>query len=229
MPHLKPGQRVRAERQALAIPGQSDIVVPTDYSNKLVDTTGVSVNYDRSRGITLASAGYGSLSLQQNVNGLIGDVAVSIRNQLRDTAPATKAPGPREEKCRYGDKCTKQGKGCKYQHPVSKQAPKQRQQAPKQRQQAPKQRQQAPKQNDDVIDKLLARNDQLRTEIQEKDDTISSHEQTIRNLFVEIESLRKQLQSGSIGSWDDATDDQDVNQNTDQVDDRAARLAVALG
>jgi len=75
---------------------------------------------------------------------------------------------------------------------------------------------------------LLAKNEQLRAEIQEKDDTISSHEQTIRDLFAEIESLQKQLQSGSIGSWADATNDQGVNQNTDQADDQAARIAAAL-
>ena len=190
--------------KSLAIPGQSN-AAPVTASTRATDAASVSYSVGADNTRTISFNGLAAQGTYQS--------AVDSVNNFFGTAPATKAPGPRGE-CRYGDKCTKQGKGCKYQHPVSKQAP--------------KQRQQAPKQNDDVIDKLLAKNEQLRAEIQEKDDTISSHEQTIRDLFAEIESLQKQLQSGSIGSWADATNDQGVNQNTDQADDQAARIAAAL-
>jgi len=103
--------------KSLAIPGQSN-AAPVTASTRATDAASVSYSVGADNTRTISFNGLAAQGTYQS--------AVDSVNNFFGTAPATKAPGPRGE-CRYGDKCTKQGKGCKYQHPVSKQAPKQRQ------------------------------------------------------------------------------------------------------
>ena len=194
-----------ANQQALVIPGQSN-ASPDTASSRATDAASVSYTVAGNE----RTISFNGLAAQGTYQSAVDSV-----NNFFGTAPVPKASGSRGF-CHYGDKCTKQGNGCKYQHPAPKQSPKQSAKS-------------VPDQNGDVIEKLLVKNEQLRNELEEKNDTISSHERTIRDLFSEIETLRKQVQSGSTGSWADATDDQDDNQSTNQADDQAARIAAALG
>ena len=201
-------------QQALAIPGQGNIVVPTDYSKNLVDTTAVTVKYDQSGGITLASAGYGSVSLQEDVNDLIGDVAVSIRNQVRNTASAPNASNYLGSKgrnpvkgsvdkvlCRYGDNCRTMNT-CKFRHPPKpKSAPKH------------PSKKSGIMEEDDVVGKLIKINDKQRTKILEREHQIAEQEHQLSHQEKLIERLTRrvqELESGSesgIGSWANVQDD----------------------